>query len=74
MSLSLWTVACGTIQPKQSAGARFRAPDSDASAIHGRPGAQVALLQSPVPRVAVPVKQNADRLSPMSLPPAANLI
>lgn len=27
---------------------------ADASAIHGRPGAQVALLQSPIPRTAGP--------------------
>ena len=47
MSLTLWTVACGAIRPRRKRpGTRRRAPGPEASAIHGRPGAQVALLQS----------------------------
>src|SRR5216684_2550882 len=45
-SLTHWSVACGASR-KAKIPAPFRA-GTDAFAIHGRPGAQVALLQSPI--------------------------
>ncbi len=58
MSLSLWTVACGAIHPTKLPAPTGVGPGADASAIHGRPGAQVALLQSPIlPAVNSPYLQ-----------------
>ncbi len=52
MSFSLCTVACrGTPKEKSRSGCKLE-PGRDAFAIHGRSGAQVALLQSPIPRTA----------------------
>jgi len=48
MSLSLWTVNCRGIPKELLAPAVRWRQALDASAIHGRLGAQVALLQSPI--------------------------
>jgi hypothetical protein len=48
MSLSLWTVNCSGIQKERLTPALRWRQALDASAIHGRLGAQVALLQSPI--------------------------
>lgn len=50
MSLSLWTVNCRGIPKELLAPAVRWRQALDASAIHGRLGAQVALLQSPILR------------------------
>ena len=48
MSLSLWTVNCSGIQKERLTPALRWHQALDASAIQGRLGAQVALLQSPI--------------------------
>jgi hypothetical protein len=48
MSLSLQTVACGAPRPRKLPAPGHPEPGVDATAIHGRLGAQVALLQSPI--------------------------
>jgi len=60
LSLSLCTMACGD---KELNRLRVTATRSrpDASAIHGRCGARVALLQSPVPRTVLPTSVQARR-------------
>src|SRR5258708_31860500 len=52
MSLSLLTMACEAFQKKNFWPEPRLRPEADASAIHGRLGAQVALLQSPILPVA----------------------
>jgi len=60
LSLSLCTMACGD---KELNRLRVTATRSrpDASAIHGRCGARVSLLQSPVPRTVLPTSVQARR-------------
>src|SRR6266516_5243364 len=48
MSFSLYTVACGAIPKNKTHGSKPNGAGMDASASHGLPGAQVALLQSPI--------------------------
>lgn len=48
MSLSLQTVACGAPWPSKLPAPGVPEPGVDATAIHGRLGARVALLQSPI--------------------------
>lgn len=52
MSLSLWTVACGSDPGSPTRRTAEAGPDW--TAIHGRTGAQVALLQSPIFPLAFP--------------------
>ena len=52
MSFSLWTLACGVILQTKRPAPNVVGAGLDASAIQGRPGARVALLQSPIPRAA----------------------
>ena len=52
MSLSLQTVACGAPWPSKLPAPGGPEPGVDATAIHGRLGARVALLQSPILPIA----------------------
>ncbi len=70
MSFSLYTVACGAIPKNKTPGSKPNGAGMDASAIHGRPGAQVALLQSPIlPAVSSPyIKRGNFRGLPVDKP------
>jgi len=65
MSLSHYTVACGAAPKIKLPAPTGVGPGADASAIHGRLGAQVALLQSPIlPAVTLPYSQIFDSCNP----------